>query len=75
MSPLNCDDFSVYLSTPSCPPPSLVISLLVAFDTETAPESLIQQKLPDTVPGNVAGSPMTPRGTGQGWEHENTSGE
>jgi hypothetical protein len=42
---------------------------------QTALESLIQQKLPDSVPRNTIGSQMTPRGTGQCWEHEAASGE
>lgn len=66
---------SVCLSTPSCLPPSLVTSLSVTSDTELTPESLIQQKLPDTVPGNIAGSQMIPWGTGQCWEGETASGE
>lgn len=66
---------SVCLSTPSCLPPSLVTSLSVTSDTELTPESLIQQKLPDTVPGNIAGNQMILWGTGQCWEGETASGE
>lgn len=66
---------SVCLSTPSCLPPSLVTSLSVTSDTESTPEPLIQQKLPDTEPGNIAGSQMIPWGSGQCWEGETAAGE
>ena len=44
-------------------------------DTESTPEPFIQQKLPETEPGNIARSQMIPWGTDQCWEGETAAGE
>lgn len=61
MSPLSCDELLCVSVYPLLPSSRLSHLSLVASDTQTALETLIQQKLSGTVPRNTTASQMAPR--------------